>query len=91
MLTIAPDRFAIITLAASREVQKGAGDVRLHLPAPVLARHLDQRLVEDAAGIVHQDVQRAEGLDRQGHRPFRRAIKGEVRHRGLPDRPVPGP
>ena len=59
-------------------MQEGAGDVGLHLPFPFLAAQVDQILVEDAAGIVHEDVELAERIDRERHGLFCRAVDGNV-------------
>jgi hypothetical protein len=67
----------IIAFMASRE--EGAGDVRFHLPVPLFARHLDDRLVEDAASVVDEQVQLAEFLNRQAHRLLGAAVLGDVR------------
>ncbi len=45
---------------------------------PVLAGHVHHQLVDDDAGIVDQDVESAEALDRQAHRPLRGPVFGDV-------------
>jgi hypothetical protein len=59
-------------------VEEGAGDVRLHLPVPIVAGHLDKLFVKDAARVVHEDVEGTELIDRKRYRLFGRAVGRDI-------------
>ncbi|MNM67010.1 hypothetical protein D3C81_785270 [compost metagenome] len=63
-------------------VEERTRHVGLHLPFPIFAGHLDQGLVQDATGVIDQDVQLAELLDRQGHCLLGRAVHSDVSDEG---------
>ncbi|MNC79353.1 hypothetical protein D3C75_1318120 [compost metagenome] len=47
---------------------------------PVFAGHVDDQLVDDDPGVVHQNVQSTERLDGQTDRALGGAIFGDVGH-----------
>ena len=78
MLTIEPRPCSIMGAAPSRDMNQAPLRFWLTIAVPLLARPGFGRLVDAAAGVVHQDVDAAELAEGGGDQGLARALVGHV-------------